>query len=112
MPLPIPNLDDRTFEKLIEEIKRLIVAHTPEWTDRNENDPGTTLIQMFAGLTEIILYRQNKIMTAHEKKIKNLEAKFKKLELDFKNLKLSLSHTRRSFERTCNKKSAKKTKRN
>ncbi len=62
MPLSLPNLDDRTFEQLLEEAKRRIPVHTPEWTNFEvESDPGVTLVQLFAFLTESLLYRANRI---------------------------------------------------
>ena len=35
--------------------------HTPEWTNFNQSDPGVTLVQLFAFLTESLLYRANQI---------------------------------------------------
>ncbi|MFM6899965.1 MAG: hypothetical protein ACKPKF_22775 [Microcystis panniformis] len=61
MPLELPNLDDRTYEDLVAEALRLIPNYAPEWTNYNPSDPGITLIEMFAYLTEILLYRQNRI---------------------------------------------------
>lgn len=62
MPLTIPNLDDRNFEQLLVELKRRIPAHTREWTTFDvEGDPGITLVQLFAHLTDMLLYRANRI---------------------------------------------------
>lgn len=61
MPLPVLNLDDRTFEQLYQELRRRIPAYTPEWTDHNDSDPGITLMQMFAWLAEVVIYRLNKV---------------------------------------------------
>jgi predicted phage baseplate assembly protein len=61
MPLPNLNLDDRTFEQLYQELRRRIPAYTPEWTDHNDSDPGITLMQMFAWLAEVVIYRLNKV---------------------------------------------------
>jgi predicted phage baseplate assembly protein len=61
MALPNLNLDDRTFEQLFNELQRRIPAYTPEWTDFNESDPGITLLQLFAYLSEIIIYRLNQV---------------------------------------------------
>lgn len=33
-----------------------IPVHTPEWTDHDASDPGVTLLELFAFLTEDILY--------------------------------------------------------
>ena len=61
MSLELPNLDDRTYEDLVAEALRLIPNYAPEWTNYNPSDPGITLIEMFAYLTEMLLYRQNRI---------------------------------------------------
>jgi predicted phage baseplate assembly protein len=61
MPLPAPNLDDRRFQDLVDEAKRYVQRHCPEWTDHNVSDPGVTLIETFAFLTEQLSYRLNRV---------------------------------------------------
>ncbi len=61
MPLPIPDLDDRRFQDLVDEAKRLVMRRCPEWTDHNVSDPGVTLIETFAYMTDQLLYRMNQI---------------------------------------------------
>jgi predicted phage baseplate assembly protein len=62
MPLPEPNLDDLRFQKdLVDEARRRIVRYCPEWTDYNVSDPGITLIELFAWMTEMIVYRLNRV---------------------------------------------------
>lgn len=61
MPLPSPNLDDRRFQDLVDEAKRMIPTYCPEWTDHNVSDPGVTLIELFAWMVEMMLFRMNKI---------------------------------------------------
>ena len=61
MPLPAPNLDDRRFQDLVDDAKRLVQRHCPEWTDHNVSDPGVTLIETFAYLTDQLLYRLNRV---------------------------------------------------
>ena len=61
MSLPIPNLDDKTFEELFEEARSLIPRYAPEWTDHNFSDPGITLIDLFAWLAEMQIYSLNRI---------------------------------------------------
>src|SRR5512142_428151 len=61
MPLPIPNLDDRTFQDLVDEAKRRIPRYCPSWTDHNVSDPGITLIELFAWMTEQYIYRLNQV---------------------------------------------------
>jgi baseplate J-like protein len=74
MPLKIPTLDDRTYADLVREGKELIPRHAPEWTNHNAADPGITLVELFAYLTEIYLYRVDRISDA-------IKAKFLKLLL-------------------------------
>ena len=61
MPLPDIQLDDRRFEELVAEARRRIPVYTPEWTDHNDSDPGITLLQLFAWLEEMILWRLNRV---------------------------------------------------
>lgn len=59
--IPSPNLDDRSFNDIVEEAVRLIPQYCPEWTNFNYTDPGITLIELFAWMTELIIYRLNKV---------------------------------------------------
>lgn len=61
MALPIPNLDDKTFDELFEEARALIPRYAPEWTDHNLSDPGITLVDLFAWLTEMQIYSLNRV---------------------------------------------------
>ena len=61
MPIRPPALDDRSFDDLVADLVRRIPAHTPEWTNPREGDPGRTLIDLFAWLADTILYRANLI---------------------------------------------------
>lgn len=61
MPLPTPNLDDRSFEELVEEIRTLIPRYNPDWTNFNPSDPGVTLLELFAYLAEQSLYRIDQV---------------------------------------------------
>lgn len=61
MPLPIPVLDDRSYEQLRDELLRRIDVYNPEWTDRGASDPGVTLLELMAFLGENLLYRFNQI---------------------------------------------------
>ena len=61
MALPVPNLDDRTFQDLVNEARSRIPLHCPEWSDHNLSDPGITLIELFAWMTELIIYRLNQV---------------------------------------------------
>ncbi len=59
--IPIPNLDDRKFEDIVEEAIRLIPQYCPEWTNFNKSDPGITLLELFAWMTEMVIYRLNRV---------------------------------------------------
>jgi predicted phage baseplate assembly protein len=61
MPLPEINLDNRSFNDLFQELRRRIPTYTPEWTDHNESDPGITMIELFAWLAEIVIWRLNRV---------------------------------------------------
>lgn len=61
MPLPTPVLDDRRFQEIVDQAKSLIPRYCPEWTDHNVSDPGVTLIELFAWMTDLLLYRVNQV---------------------------------------------------
>ena len=61
MSLPAPNLDDRRFQELVDDAKRMVQARCPEWTDHNVSDPGVTLIETFAFMTDQLMYRLNRV---------------------------------------------------
>src|SRR5947209_6531638 len=61
MPLPTPSLDDRHFQDIVDQAKRLIPHYCREWTDHNVSDPGVTLIELFAWMTDMLLYRVNQV---------------------------------------------------
>lgn len=65
MPLDqqAPPIDDRQFDDILEELKTRIARYTPEWVwnDYNDSDPGMTLAQLVAWLSEIMIYRMNKV---------------------------------------------------
>jgi hypothetical protein len=61
MAIVTPNLDDLTYDRIVTELTRRIPVYSPEWTDYNDSDPGITLIQLFAYLTEMVGYRLNQV---------------------------------------------------
>ena len=56
-----PKLDDRSFEQLRQEAIRQLQAACPTWTDLSPSDPGIALIEAFAYLTQVMLYRLNRV---------------------------------------------------
>src|SRR5215216_252508 len=61
MPLLIPSIDDRRYQELLDEALARIPVHNREWTNFNKSDPGVTLLEIFAFMTESLLYRSNQI---------------------------------------------------
>ncbi|MEL7444405.1 MAG: baseplate J/gp47 family protein [Pseudomonadota bacterium] len=61
MPLPAPLLDNRNYRDLVDEMMARIPVHTPEWTNFGPSDPGVTLLQLYAHITESMIYRANQV---------------------------------------------------
>lgn len=61
MSLPTINLDDRRFDDLLAAAQRQIRQACPGWTDLSAGDPGMVLLEVFAHLTEVMLYRLNRV---------------------------------------------------
>jgi len=72
VPLPAPSLDDRRYQDLLNEALARIPVHTPEWTNLGPADPGVTMIEVFAFLTENLLYRVNLIPERNRSKFIDL----------------------------------------
>jgi baseplate J-like protein len=72
MPITLPYIDDRRYDDLVVEALGRASVHTPEWTNLNRSDPGVTLIEVFAFLTETLLYRANQIPERNRKKFLQL----------------------------------------
>ncbi|MCB0189519.1 MAG: putative baseplate assembly protein, partial [Caldilineaceae bacterium] len=72
MALESPILDDRRFQEIVDELRKRIPEYCAEWTDINLSDPGITLIELFAWMTETILYRLNRVPLLHYVKFMDL----------------------------------------
>ncbi|MGW6928875.1 putative baseplate assembly protein [Lentzea sp. NPDC054927] len=59
--LPVPSLDDRRFSDLVDQAMRLRAQLCPEWTSTEPGDPGVALIEIFAFLTDQLIYRLNQV---------------------------------------------------
>ncbi|MEI7027498.1 putative baseplate assembly protein [Paenibacillus sp. y28] len=66
--LPLPNLDDRLFEQMVQDARKAIPAIFPSWTDENAHDPGITMMEMLAWLVEMQQYYLDRITEKHERK--------------------------------------------
>src|SRR5260370_31491179 len=72
MPLPLPSLDDRTWKDLTDQGTALIPRYSANWTVRNVSDPGVTVVEMLAWLTEMTVYRLNRVPDRHREKFLHL----------------------------------------
>ena len=51
-----PNLFDKRFGDLLEIGRARLPSLAPDWTDHNAHDPGITLMELLAWVTEAQLY--------------------------------------------------------
>lgn len=72
MPIPLPNLDDHTYAELTAEAQTLIPSLHPGWTNHNPSDPGMTLVELLAWLTEMLLFQVNEIPNVNTEKFLKL----------------------------------------
>jgi predicted phage baseplate assembly protein len=63
MPLAslVPGLDDRSFDDIVAEAQTRIPRYTKEWTDFNPGDAGFALVELFAWMTELLIFRLNQV---------------------------------------------------
>lgn len=61
MSIPSPNLDDRNFQQLLDESILRIKQSCPKWSDLSPGDPGMALLELFAFLTDTMIYRLNRV---------------------------------------------------
>lgn len=61
MPFPAPNLDDRSFEELVADAVEAAARACPQWTDRAPGDPMIALLEASAFLTDLLIYRVNRM---------------------------------------------------
>ena len=74
MPLPLPNLDDRRWRDLVDEATALIPRLAPDWTDYNVSDPGITLIDLLAWITEADIFGLDRVPASHRERFVALAA--------------------------------------
>ena len=72
MTVPGPKIDTLTYQELVREARARVPVHTPEWTNLNDSDPGVTLLQLFAFMSESIIYRANRIPERNRQKFLRL----------------------------------------
>ena len=72
MPIPLPNLDDRSYAELTAEARALIPSLDPAWTNHNPSDPGITLVELLAWLTEMLLFQVDQVPPSSTEKFLKL----------------------------------------
>ncbi len=72
MPIPEPSFDSRSYREILSEALARIPVHNPEWNNFNDADPGVTLLQLFAFMSESIIYRANRIPERNRRKFLRL----------------------------------------
>ena len=55
------QFDEATYREFADTLRRHVAAHAPDWTDHDDSDPGVTLLQLFAFLTDTLRYRADRI---------------------------------------------------
>lgn len=68
MSLDIPTLDDRPYDELLGDARKRIPVYSETWTDHNASDPGITVLELLAWLTETYAYQLDRITDAHRLK--------------------------------------------
>lgn len=67
MNLPVTKLDTIDFEALFTEARDLIPRYAGAWTDHNLHDPGITLIELIAWITDQEVFRIGFVGDRHRK---------------------------------------------
>jgi hypothetical protein len=65
--LRVPELDDRTYAELLEDVRKRIPVLAPSWTDHNAHDPGVTLLETLAWVAEAYRYRLDRVTDDHRR---------------------------------------------
>lgn len=59
MSIDTPNLDDLSYQQLIDTLVQSIPQYSEQWTDYNASDPGIVLLEMLSWVAQSLLYRGN-----------------------------------------------------
>ncbi|MEF8839932.1 MAG: putative baseplate assembly protein, partial [Haloarculaceae archaeon] len=68
MGLEVPDLDDTDYAELVDEATKLLPAYSDEWTNYNPKDPGITIIELLAWLSDSYVYQLDSVTDAHRRK--------------------------------------------
>ena len=72
MGLDLPDLDDSRYADLRAAAESLLETHTNGWTDRGAADPGITVLELLAWLTETYGYQLDQVTDDHRRKFLSL----------------------------------------
>lgn len=61
MPIPPPPLDGRDYAQLLAQARSIARERAPQWTDMTAGDPGEVLLELFAFITDSLIYRVNRL---------------------------------------------------
>lgn len=70
--IPVLNLDNETYDDIVEAAVKKISQIAPEWTNYNLSDPGITLIDLFAFMKEMQQYHLNQVSIQNKMKFLKL----------------------------------------
>lgn len=68
MGLDVPELDDKDYEELMDEARKLLPAYSGAWTNYNPQDPGITILETLAWLTDSYVYQLDSVTDDHRRK--------------------------------------------
>ncbi|PSP27653.1 putative baseplate assembly protein [Halobacteriales archaeon QH_2_65_14] len=68
MTIDVPELGDKSYEELLEEAEKRLPAYDDGWTDYNPSDPGVTILELFAYLTDTYTYQLDTVTDDHREK--------------------------------------------
>lgn len=66
--IPEIELEQRTFEDMVQEYRQTISNLYPEWTNFNPHDPGMTLMELFIWMKSVHTFELDQITDEHRKK--------------------------------------------
>lgn len=66
--LKVPELNDITYEQLMQHAIHKIPVMTDQWSDFNHHDPGITVLGTYAWLTDMLDYYMNATGDIHIEK--------------------------------------------
>ena len=69
--------DSLRYQELFDEALRRIPAHSPQWTNFNQSDPGVTLVQLFAWIADALGYRLDIIPESHRAILRKFAARLR-----------------------------------